>query len=85
MKNNYAYFQNKDCEYYPCHKTDGEDFNCLFCFCPLYSIGKECGGNFVYTEDGVKDCSGCVIPHTVEGYDYIISKCPLVKEKIHED
>ena len=85
MKNNYAYFQNKDCEYYPCHKTDGEDFNCLFCFCPLYSMGKECGGNFVYTEDGVKDCSSCTIPHSEDGYDYIVKKCPEIIKKIKEE
>jgi len=85
MENGYSYFENKDCKYYPCHKKEGENFNCLFCFCPLYTLGEECGGSFTYTADGVKDCSGCVIPHTAEGYDYIITKCPLVKEKSHED
>ena len=43
---NYAFFQNKDCEYFPCHKcADAENFNCLFCYCPLYALGDECGGN----------------------------------------
>lgn len=37
-------------------------FNCLFCFCPLYLKGAECGGNFRYTEKGVKDCSQCMFP-----------------------
>lgn len=85
MKNNYAYFQNKDCEYYPCHKAEGEDFNCLFCFCPLYSMGRECGGNFTYTEDGIKDCSACSIPHSKDGYDYIVKKCPEIIKKIKEE
>ena len=32
----YAFFQNRDCEYFPCHATKHpEDFNCLFCYCPL--------------------------------------------------
>ena len=34
----YAYFSHKKCEYFPCHKgADPEDFNCLFCYCPLYA------------------------------------------------
>ena len=28
----YNFFQNKECEYFPCHKgVKEEDFNCLFC------------------------------------------------------
>jgi len=48
-------------------------------------MGKECGGNFTYTDEGVKDCSNCIIPHTEEGYDYILSKCPAIIEKVKED
>ena len=30
----YAYFCNRECEYFPCHPTDNpEEFNCLFCYC----------------------------------------------------
>lgn len=72
---NYKYFQHKTCEYFPCHKTDKpEDFNCLFCYCPLYALGKDCGGNFTYTESGIKDCSGCLIPHRRENYERIMAK-----------
>ncbi len=40
----YNFFQNKECEYFPCHKgVKEEDFNCLFCYCPLYTLGKHCG------------------------------------------
>ena len=50
----YAFFQNRDCEYFPCHETKHpEDFNCLFCYCPLYALGKDCGGNFRYTQTGM--------------------------------
>ena len=80
MKNNYAYFKNTECEYFPCHKTDGESFNCLFCYCPLYALGDKCGGNFVYTEDGIKDCSNCLIPHSENGYSHIISRFDEVSE-----
>lgn len=74
MKECYSYFQNKACEYFPCHKCEDECFNCLFCYCPLYSMGESCGGDFLYTNDGIKDCSNCLIPHTKNGYDYVISK-----------
>lgn len=74
MKNNFSFFQNKECEYYPCHKSNDDDFNCLFCYCPLYALGDKCGGNFTYIETGIKDCSNCTIPHTSAGYSYIASK-----------
>ena len=80
MKNNCIYFKNYECEYYPVHKTDNETFNCLFCYCPLYALGDKCGGNFVYIKDGIKDCSNCLIPHSENGYEYIISKFSEISE-----
>ncbi len=68
----YDFFQNTECEYFPCHKNaDPKTFNCLFCYCPLYALGDKCGGSFTYTESGVKDCSGCLRPHQRENYDCI--------------
>ncbi len=81
MKNNYDYFKNTECEYFPCHKTEGENFNCLFCYCPLYVLGDKCGGNFVYIEDGIKNCSNCLIPHSENGYSYIASKFSEISEQ----
>lgn len=81
MSENYKFFQNKKCEYFPCHKTkDEEHFNCLFCYCPLYALGDKCGGNFKYLEGGIKDCSNCLVPHSPKGYDYIISKYSEILE-----
>lgn len=75
MSEYYKFFQNRNCEFFPCHHTEEtEDFNCLFCFCPLYAKGKGCGGNFSYTENGVKDCSKCLFPHKKGNYDKIISR-----------
>lgn len=75
MENSYRFFQNKDCAYFPCHKVSDESgFNCLFCYCPLYALGDSCGGNCTYTQDGIKDCSACLIPHSSKGYDYINGK-----------
>ncbi len=79
MKNCYSYFQNKSCEYFPCHKTDSDCFNCLFCYCPLYFMENDCGGSYRLLADGTKDCSACLIPHLPEGYEYINSKLKIKK------
>ena len=72
---NYKFFQHRECEFFPCHKVkDEETFNCLFCYCPLFALGEKCGGNFKYTEDGIKDCADCLIPHSPGGYDYIMER-----------
>ena len=71
----YSFFQNTECEYFPCHKgADPARFNCLFCYCPLYMLGPDCGGNFRYTEKGSKDCTGCLFPHQPENYGRITGR-----------
>ena len=71
----FSFFCNKECEYFPCHKgADVENFSCLFCYCPLYALGKECGGNYKITEKGIKDCSNCMVPHKKENYGYVTGK-----------
>ena len=73
MKNSYRYFANKECEYYPCHKGL-EDFNCLFCYCPLYSK-RNCPGKPEYIEvrgKQIKSCLHCTFPHQPENYDVIM-------------
>lgn len=66
----YRFFQNKKCEYYPCH-LGVDNFNCLFCYCPLHQY-TDCGGTYTILLGGCKDCSTCTIPHSPNGYDYII-------------
>lgn len=81
MENSYRFFCNKDCQYFPCHETDDPDnFNCLFCYCPLYALGDKCGGNFKYIGGVCKDCSNCKLPHNPKGYDYIVSRYPDVMD-----
>ncbi len=78
---NYSFFSHTECEFFPCHKTaHPEDFNCLFCYCPLYALGENCGGNFTYTQNGLKDCSACLVPHGRKSYSYIAQKYPLLAE-----
>ena len=75
MNHNYAYFSNRSCEYFPCHKgADPDNFNCLFCFCPLYVLGDRCGGQFTYLKNGRKDCSGCIYPHLRQNYNAILGR-----------
>ena len=72
---NYSFFQHTACEYFPCHRTDHpEDFNCLFCYCPLYALGRACGGDYAYNEHGIKDCSDCTFPHRPENYDRLLAR-----------
>jgi Zn-finger protein len=60
----YPFFSHHACEFFPCHEgIDPSEFNCLFCYCPLYTLGSECGGNYSYTDKGVKDCTACALPH----------------------
>jgi len=81
----FRWFSNRTCEYFPCHRgADPEQFSCLFCYCPLYVLGDQCGGAFDYTEAGVKDCSRCLLPHTPEGFDHIISKFPQILKKMEQ-
>ena len=68
----YRFFQNKDCEYFLCHCcSNAKDFNCMFCYCPLYNR-DDCGGQYTMLDNGWKDCSKCLIPHY--NYDYVIDK-----------
>jgi len=89
MEYNHRFVSNPDCEYFPCHSgADPEQFNCMFCYCPLYVLDDACGGDFTYTSEGIKDCSNCLLPHRPEGYDRILACWPkildLMKKRRHE-
>ena len=78
---NSKFFQNKACEYFPCHQTDdAENFNCMFCYCPLYALGSNCGGKFRYLDNSVKDCSACLVPHRRESSRIIEAHFPELAE-----
>ncbi len=81
MSEHFKFFCNRECEYFPCHKgADLENFNCLFCYCPLYALGEKCNGNFQYTQNGIKDCSKCLFPHKRENYEKIIARYSEILE-----
>jgi len=83
MENNYRFFNNGECRYLPCHDApDVEKFNCLFCYCPLYSLGDNCGGNFKRSgEKKIKNCEDCCLPHQPEYYDVIMQKLADANKK----
>ena len=73
----FSFFQNLACEYFPCHSGVPEaDFNCLFCYCPLYALGEDCHGNYKYLENGVKSCENCVFPHRKGNYTAVLARWP---------
>jgi len=80
---NYKFFQHTACEYFPCHKIDDTaNFNCLFCYCPLYALGKTCGGHFTYTDKGIKNCTNCSFPHHRDHYDAVLDKLGTLIEQL---
>lgn len=63
---NFKGYTNTSCEFFPCHRgVKPEEFNCLFCYCPLAFL--ECPGPYKVLTDknGIrrKDCSDCTLPH----------------------
>ncbi len=80
MEKNYSFFQNRACEFFPCHEgVEEEDFNCLFCYCPLYTLGEACGGSCTYLENGIKSCENCSFPHKRENYDAVLRRFPELR------
>ena len=58
MNNTYKFYQNKQCEYFPCHDVaDSSSFNCLFCYCPLY-LKEPCLGHTDYILNGTYGICG---------------------------
>ncbi len=82
MSEHYKFSQHLQCEYFPCHKgVEASEFNCLFCYCPLYLLKEACGGHFTYTENGIKNCSDCTLPHRhTKGYDHVMSKMGMLMD-----
>lgn len=71
MDDSERFFNNRGCRYFPCHKgIDEAEFNCLFCYCPLYFLGKDCGGDYVM-KNGIKSCINCKRPHIAGNFDEI--------------
>ena len=85
MKNDHSFFQNSQCEYFPCHKVkDPESFNCLFCYCPMYFL-EDCGGDASYTKKGVKDCSACLRIHAADSWTFVQRRLLQEIKRIEEE
>ena len=72
-RKNCSYFVNRECEYYPCHDVSDDKFSCLFCYCPLYGV-EDCGGNYTYSDKGIRNCRDCTFPHDRDNYAGVIKK-----------
>ena len=73
MENSYKYFENRSCQYYPCHAGE-KHINCLFCYCPFYNL-ERCPGKYNYIEVNgkkIKDCVNCTFPHEAKNYEIIM-------------
>jgi len=74
MENNFRFFENRECEYSPCHKGT-DNINCLFCYCPFYGWEVCPGKNeYISKPDGrrIKVCTDCTFPHIPENRDKVI-------------
>ena len=75
MENNFRFFENRTCEYYPCHR-DIEHINCLFCYCPFFFLAS-CPGTPEYTDKNgsrLRVCTNCNFPHVAENYPEVIKE-----------
>ena len=82
IQNGTTFFRNVACSYFPCHEgVAPHEFNCMFCYCPLYALGPACGGTYTYTDAGIKDCSLCVRLHKGdEGARIVREQFPALAE-----
>ncbi|WP_022765447.1 ATP-binding cassette domain-containing protein [Butyrivibrio sp. XPD2006] len=74
-----SFFINRACKSFPCHDVPEDEFNCMFCYCPLYDM-KDCGGDYTYNDKGIKNCKNCSFPHFKDNYPVVIKK---LKEKMY--
>lgn len=82
-ENSSRYFENRQCESYPCHKGS-EHINCLFCYCPLYHMDN-CPGSYRMIEKNgslLKSCIDCRFPHEPENYDKVMK---VLKSNLRSD
>ncbi len=86
MENGTFFFRNDSCSYFPCHLgIPEEDFNCMLCYCPLYALGRNCGGDFEYTKTGIKSCMNCSRPHDPKRWDEMMTMFKKLVEDVRED
>ena len=74
-----SFFVNRACKSFPCHDVPEDEFNCMFCYCPLYDHA-DCGGEYTYSDKGIKNCKNCSFPHFRDNYPKVIKK---LKEKMY--
>ena len=70
----FKYFENRACEFFPCHPDATDGHNCMFCRCPLYKNpvcpGTE-DGTAITLDNGVKDCTNCEWNHRYNNSEFL--------------
>ena len=62
---------------FPVTKPLTKKISIVFCYCPLYALKGDCGGNY-FKNNGIKDCSNCLIPHLDGGYEKVMAKIKML-------
>jgi Zn-finger protein len=44
-------------------------------------LGDKCGGNYTYMENGIKNCTDCMVPHSRNAVQYIIKRWAGIAER----
>ncbi|MCQ2521602.1 MAG: precorrin-2 C(20)-methyltransferase [Lachnospiraceae bacterium] len=87
MENSAKYFENRSCDYYPCHKGM-EELNCLFCYCPFYGW-EECPGKneYVTKKDGrrIKVCTDCTFPHVPGNWEKVVGILKMGQQAYYKE
>ncbi|MFR6561455.1 MAG: cysteine-rich small domain-containing protein [Eubacterium ventriosum] len=82
----FSYFSHRKCEFFPCHKNaDGNNFNCLFCYCPLYTLGDKCGWRILgIWIMGLRIARDCLYPHFKENYGKVVERFSEIVKSMNE-
>ena len=81
----YSFFSNRECEYFHAIKGQIRKISTVYSAtarCMLF--GDKCGGIFRYTENGIKDCTNCQLPHKRKNYGYVTGKYQELAEMMRK-
>lgn len=72
---NIPFFSTKNVNFFPVIKQSIPKISTAYSvIVPSMALGSHCGGNFRWLENGIKDCSRCLLPHARSSYSYVTQK-----------
>lgn len=57
----------------------------MLCYCPLYMLGPDCGGNFEYLPSGIKSCLNCNRPHDPKRWNEMMGMMKVVVQRVQKE